>query len=182
MGHQEGSAMTTAPRYVGIDVAQSRLDRAVRPTGEHWHGTNDAAGLALLVTRLAESPPTLIVLEATGGYGRAVGSALADAGPPVAVVNPRQVRDFAKAAGKLAKTDALDAAALAHFAEAVQPTPRTVPREQDRALAAVLARRRQVVTMLTAAHNRLHTCPGRLVHPWPDPGTLLRGLPERYTG
>ena len=156
--------MTTAPHDVGSDGAKGRLDRAVRPTGAHWHVTNDAAGFALLITRLDESPPTLIVLEATGGDARAVVSALAAAGLPVAVVNPRQVRDFAKATGKLAKTDALDAAALAHFAEAVQPTPHTVPREQDRALAAVLARRRPVVTMLTAAQNRLHTAVAPVRH------------------
>ena len=149
--------MTTAPRYVGIDVAKGRLDLAVRPTGDHWHVANEATGIAQLVTRLDELRPALITPEATGGYERAVVSALAGSGLPVAVVNPRQVRDFAKATGKLAKTDALDAAALAHFAEAVQPTPRAAPREQDRALAAVLARRRQVVTMLTAEQNRLHT-------------------------
>jgi transposase len=149
--------MTTAPSYVGIDVAKGRLDLAMRPTGDHWHVANDATGIAQLVTRLDELRPALIALEATGGYERAVASALAGAGLPVAVVNPRQVRDFAKATGKLAKTDALDAGALAHFAEAVRPAPRTAPREQDQALAAVLARRRQVVTMLTAEQNRLHT-------------------------
>jgi hypothetical protein len=157
MGHQEGRAMTTPPRSVGIDVAKGRLDRAVRPTGDHWHVANDATGIAQLVTRLDELRPALITLEATGGYERAVVSALAGSGLPVAVVNPRQVRDFAKATGKLAKTDALDAAALAHFAEAVQPAPREAPREQDQALVAVLVRRRQVVTMLTAEQNRLHT-------------------------
>ncbi len=149
--------MTIAPCYVGIDVAKGRLDLAMRPTGDHWHVANDAMGLAQLVTRLDALRPALIALEATGGDERAGVSTLAGAGLPVAVVNPRQVRDCAKATGKLAKTDALDAAALAHVAEAVQPAPRTAPREQDQALAAVLARRRQVVSMLTAEQNRLHT-------------------------
>ena len=149
--------MTTPPRDVGIAVAKGRLDLAVRPTGDHRHVANEATGIAQLVTRLDELRPALITPEATGGDERAVVSALAGSGLPVAVVNPRQVRDFAEATGKLAKTDALDAAALAHFAEAVQPAPREAPREQDQAVVAVLVRRRQVVTMLTAEQNRLHT-------------------------
>ena len=128
--------MTAPPCFVGIDVAKGRLDLAMRPTGDRWHVANDATGIAQLVTRLDQLRPAVIALEATGGYERAVVSALAGAGLPVAVVNPRQVRDFAKATGKLAKTDALDARALAHFAEAVQPVPRAAPREQDQALAA----------------------------------------------
>ncbi len=149
--------MSAAPCYVGIDVAKARLDVAVRPSGETWSATNDAAGIAALVARLHDLQPALVVLEATGGYERPVLAALAAAGLAVAVVNPRQARDFAKATGQLAKTDALDARALAHFAEAVKPPARPVPAAQADVLGAVLARRRQLVEMLTAEQNRLHT-------------------------
>jgi transposase len=149
--------MTAVPCYVGIDVAKARLDVAIRPGGDGWHVANDAAGVATLVTRLHDLQPTLVVLEATGGYERPLATALAAAGLPLAVVNPRQARDFAKATGKLAKTDALDAQALAHFAAAVQPPVRPVPDADARALAAILARRGQVVAMLTAEQQRLAT-------------------------
>ncbi|MDP9372727.1 MAG: IS110 family transposase [Chloroflexota bacterium] len=149
--------MPSAPLFVGIDVAKDRLEVAIRPSGEQWSATNDADGLTALVTRLHDLQPTLVVLEASGGYERPLMAALAAAGLPVAVVNPRQVRDFAKATGKLAKTDALDARALAHFAEAVRPPARPVPGGEAQALAGVLARRRQLVEMLTAERNRLHT-------------------------
>ncbi|MDP9375460.1 MAG: IS110 family transposase [Chloroflexota bacterium] len=149
--------MSAAPCHVGIDVAKARLDVAVRPSGETWSATNDAAGIAALVARLHDLQPALVVLEATGGYERPVLAALAAAGLAVAVVNPRQARDFAKATGQLAKTDALDARALAHFAEAVKPPARPVPAAQADVLGAVLARRRQLVEMLTAEQNRLHT-------------------------
>src|SRR5688500_20341870 len=99
--------------FVGIDVATAHLDIALRPTGERWTVTNDDAGIAALVTRLQQFAPQRIVLEATGGYQRAVVAALAAAGLPVVVVNPRQARDFAKATGQLAKTDVLDARPLA---------------------------------------------------------------------
>ncbi|MDP9374900.1 MAG: transposase, partial [Chloroflexota bacterium] len=149
--------MPLTPCFVGIDVAKRRLDVAARPRGEQWSTTNDADGVAALVTRLHDLQPTLVVLEATGGYERPLTAALAGAGLPVAVINPRQARDFAKATGKLAKTDTLDARALAHFAEAVQPPARPVSDAQAQALAAVLARRRQLAEMLTAERNRLHT-------------------------
>ncbi len=110
--------MTHSPS-VGIDVAKDWLDVAVQPGGEHWRVAQDAAGLAGLVARLDALAPALVVLEASGGYERPVLAALTAAGLPVALVNPRQARDFAKATGKLAKTDALDAQALAHFAQAV---------------------------------------------------------------
>ena len=147
--------MTSLPRYVGIDVAQAHLDIALRPTGEQWRTATTEAAVADLVARLQAELPTLIVLEATGGLEIPVVAALAAAGLPVAVVNPRQVRAFAKAIGQLAKTDALDAQVLARFAEVVQPTPRTLPDEQTQALAALLARRRQIVAMLTAEQQRL---------------------------
>ncbi len=149
--------MTAAPCYVGIDVAKAQLDIAVRPSGDVWAVANDPAGVTTLVARLHELQPTLVVLEATGGYERPLTAALAAAGLPAAVVNPRQARDFAKATGKLAKTDALDAHALAHFAEAVQPPARSAPTAEAEVLGAVLARRRQLVEMLTAERNRLHT-------------------------
>ena len=149
--------MTTRPCYVGIDVAKAQLDTAVRPSGDRWLTANDVAGIAELVARLDALQPALIVLEATGGYERPLAAALAAAGLPLAVVNPRQVRDFARATGKLAKTDALDAQALAHFAEAVQPPARPVPNAEEAVLGAVLARRRQLVEMVTAEQNRLHT-------------------------
>jgi transposase len=143
------------PVTVGIDVAKARLDVAVRPTGERWQAPNDEGGLAALVERLVPLAPTLVVLEATGGLERLAAAAVAEAGLPVAVVNPRQVRDFARAVGQLAKTDALDAALLARFGEAVRPPPRPLPDAAQQALAALLARRRQVVAMLTAERQRL---------------------------
>jgi transposase len=145
--------------FVGIDVAKAQLDIALRPTGERWGVTNDDVGITALVTRLQAIAPQLIVLEATGGYQRAVVTALAAAGLPVVVVNPRQARAFAKATGQLAKTDVLDARALAHFADAVRPVPRPLPDGQTEELRALMARRRQLVTMRTAEQNRLGSTP-----------------------
>jgi transposase len=153
----------SAPQvFVGIDIAKAQLDMALRPTGERWAVTNDAPGIAALIARLQAAQPTLIVLEATGGYHRAVVVALAAAALPLVVVNPRQVRDFAKATGQLAKTDALDARAVAHFAEAVRPAPRPLPDAQTEELRALLARRRQLIAMRTAEQNRLETASPRL--------------------
>ena len=115
------------PLFVGIDVSKATLDVAVLPTGEAWTSPNDPDGIADLAARVAVLGPALVVLEATGRYEAACAAALATAGVPVAVVNPRQARDFAKATGRLAKTDALDAAVLARFAEAVRPEPRPLP-------------------------------------------------------
>jgi transposase len=154
--------MSASQVFVGIDVAKAQLDIALRPTGERWTVTNDEPGIAALVTRLQAVLPTLIVLEATGGYHRAVVAALVAAALPVVVVNPRQVRDFAKATGQLAKTDVLDACAVAHFAEAVRPVPRPLPDAQTEELRALLARRRQLIAMRTAAQNRLEHAPRRL--------------------
>ena len=153
----------SAPQiFVGIDVAKAQLDIALRPTGERWAVPNEDASLAPLVTQLQAVCPVLIVLEATGGYQRAVVAALVAAGLPVVVVNPRQARDFAKATGQLAKTDALDARALAHFADAVRPTPRPLPDAQTEELRALLARRRQLIGMRTAESNRLGSAPPRV--------------------
>lgn len=115
--------MSELPVVVGIDVAKARLDLAVRPSGEQRQVSNDASGIAEVVTYLHELAPQVIVLEATGGYEVPVVAELGTAGLAVAVVNPRQVRDFAKASGRLAKTDRLDAQVLAHFAEALHPIP-----------------------------------------------------------
>jgi transposase len=147
---------------VGIDVSKAQLDVALRPTDECWHVSHDAPGIATLVERLRTVQPTLVVLEATGGLEVPVTGALAEAGLPVVVVNPRHARDFAKATGRLAKTDTLDARGLAHFAEAVRPPPRPLPEAQAQALSALLTRRRQLVQMLTAERRRLQTAPQQI--------------------
>jgi len=140
--------------WIGIDVAKDQLDLAVHG-GKHWCARNDEAGVETVATDVVALAPTLVVLEATGGYERAVTAALAAKGLSVAVVNPRQVRDFAKATGVLAKTDELDARVLAHFAATVRPTPRTLADAQAQELKELVTRRRQVVSMLTAEKNRL---------------------------
>lgn len=154
--------MSDPQQFVGIDVAKAQLDIALRPTGECWDVPNDDAGIAALVAQLQAVRPTLIVLEATGGFQRAVVAALVAADLPVVVVNPRQARDFAKATGQLAKTDRLDARILAHFADAVRPPPRPVPDAQTAELRALLARRRQLVAMRTAEQHRLGSAPRRV--------------------
>lgn len=141
--------------FVGIDVSKAQLDVEIRPTGEKESVANDKAGIKALVKRLAKLQPTLIVLEATGGYERQVAQALVRAELPVVVVNPRQVRDFAKATGQLAKTDRIDAGVLAHFGEAVRPELRSLPDEVTLELRALTARRRQVIEMIGAETNRL---------------------------
>ena len=144
----------STPVFIGIDVSQARLDMAVRP-GSSFSLAHNESTIATLVEQLRALSPTLIVLEATGGMEVPLTSALSTAGLPVVVVNPRQVRDFAKASGRLAKTDALDAQVLAQFAEVMRPQPRPLPDAETRALAARLTRRRQLVEMLTAEKNRL---------------------------
>lgn len=143
-----------ASRYVGIDVSAATLDLAVHE-GRVTQAQNNASGIAAVVKELQAAPATLVVLEATGAYHREVTSALVAAGVPVAVVNPRQVRDFARSIGQLAKTDRLDAAILARFAAVVRPTPRPVPSDATLELAALIERRRQLVEMMTAEKNRL---------------------------
>ncbi len=143
--------------FVGIDVSKATLDVASRPTASGSTVANDDAGIAVLMTSLHQLRPTLIVLEATGGYELPVVRALVEAALPVIVANPRHVRDFAKATGRLAKTDRIDAQVLARFAEQVRPALRPLPTPATQALAALLARRRQLVEMLTAEKHRLHT-------------------------
>ena len=140
--------------FVGIDVAKDRLDVHVRPTGESFTVARDGEGIAALVERLGAVAPILIVLEATGGYETVVAAGLAAAGLPMAVVNPRQIRDFARATGRLAKTDPLDAAVIAHFAEAVRPPVRPLADPQARLLGELVARRRQLIEMIVAEGNR----------------------------
>jgi len=154
--------MVDVPCFVGIDVAKAQLDIAVRPSGERWAVPNDTDGVVTLVERLQPLHPTLIVLEATGGLERVATAALATAGLPVVVVNPRQARAFARATGQLAKTDALDARALAHFADVIRPTPRPLPDAQTQELRALLGRRQQLIGMRTAEQNRLAGASGRL--------------------
>ena len=147
--------MGTVSCFVGIDVSKARLEVAERPTGEAWAATNDGDGIAALAGRVQALQPFVVVVEATGGFEIPVAAALGAVELPVAVVNPRQVRDFAKAMGKLAKTDRIDAQVLALFAERVRPSPRPLPDAQTRELEALLARRRQVIEMLTMERNRL---------------------------
>ncbi len=140
--------------FVGVDVAKAQLDVHVHPSAERFQVARDDAGLSELAARLQRVGPVLVVLEATGGYEITAAAALGSAGLPVAVVNPRQIRDFARATGTLAKTDALDARMMALFAEAVQPPVRPLPTEQARALGELVARRRQLIEMLGAERNR----------------------------
>ena len=151
--------MSAEPVFVGIDVSKASLDVAVHRPATRWTVDYTEATLPSLVARLTALAPALIVLEATGGLEIPLVGALAAAGLPVVVVNPRQVRDFAKATGRLAKTDTLDAAVLAHFAAAVQPAVRPLPDAATQGLAAVVTRRRQLVDMLTAERNRLSCAP-----------------------
>ena len=154
--------MATAPTYVGIDVAKDRLDVVLRPSGEYLRVRNDEKGVRRVVDRLLEEGAALAVVEATGGLERPLAVSLDAAGVPVAVVNPRQVRDFAKSVGRLAKTDRIDAAVLARFAEAVRPEPRPLADERARELAALVGRRRQLLAMVTAEGNRLSRAPRSL--------------------
>jgi transposase len=155
--------MTDSTHYVGIDVSKAQLDWASRrPSGERHPVPNTEAGVSGLVEQWRVAPPTAIVVEATGRLEVPLVSALAAAALPVSVVNPRQVRDFAKATGRWAKKDAIDAAVLAQFAEAVRPTPRPVADEATQELRARLTRRRQLLDMRTAEQQRLNGAPRRL--------------------
>lgn len=142
-------------QWVGVDVSKATLDVAVRPADAQRSFPNDEMGIRALITELRALAPTQVVLEATGGYEVPVVSACAAAGLPVIVVNPRAVRAFARATGQLAKTDQLDAAILARFAEQVRPAPRPLADAEQQELEALLTRRRQLIDMLTAEKNRL---------------------------
>jgi transposase len=152
------------PRYyVGIDVSKERLEVCLMPEGEAFALANDQEGIDSLIERLEEAPPELVVLEASGRYERPAAAAIAAAGIPVAVVNPRQARDYAKATGRLAKTDRIDAEILARFAGAVGPKPSVLPDEE------ALTLRRQLSAMSIAESNRTQMGPGggRQAHPSP---------------
>lgn len=149
----------SAPTYVGIDVSKSQLDVALLPSAEYWSEPNDEAGIERVIQCLGALSPTLIVLEATGGLERPLTAALVQAQQPVVVVNPRQVRDFARATGQLAKTDRIDAAVLALFAERVRPKVREMADEALQELDALMTRRRQLLEMILAEHNRSLTAP-----------------------
>jgi transposase len=135
---------------VGIDVSKDRLDVAVRPTGESFVFKRTGLGIEDLVAQLEALSPKMVAIEATGGFEAVVAAGLTGAGLPVVVVNPAQVRAFAQALGKRAKTDLIDAAVIAHFAEATKPELRQMPDEMTRLLAGLVARRRQIVEMIAA--------------------------------
>jgi transposase len=149
------SGTPTHAQWVGIDVSKATLDVGVYPSGAHWQAANRQAAWDALAEQLTALAPERIVLEASGGYEAAVAAALVDHGLPVVVVNPRQVRDFARAIGQLAKTDRLDAEVLARFGEAIHPEVRALPDATTRAVRALVSRRRQLQEMLTAEQNRL---------------------------
>ena len=148
--------------FVGIDVSKRTLDVVTLHGGEHHTFTNDAKGIMAVAERLVALAPELIVMEATGAYEREVAVALVLAGLPVAVVNPRQVRDFAKATGKFAKTDKVDAGVIALFGERIRPEPRGVPEKEVRELDALVTRRGQLVAMITAEKNRRMMAPSSM--------------------
>ena len=147
--------MEEETRFVGIDISKAQVDVAVRPTGQRWVVSYDEAGVQQLVSELVDLGPALVLLEATGGLELPLVAALAAAALPVVVVNPRQVRDFGRATGVLAKTDVLDAAILAHFAEAVRPPVRPLREAEAQVLNSLAHRRHQVLTMLVSEKNRL---------------------------
>jgi len=153
------STMTTTESFVGIDVSKDELEISIRPTNKSLTFANTEDGIALMVEHLKTLSPSLIVLEATGGYEMAAVNALASKELPVVVVNARQIRDFAKSIGRLAKTDRIDAQVIAHFAQAVRPSLRPLKDEQTQRLDALNTRRRQLVKMITAEQNRLHQAP-----------------------
>ena len=153
----------SAPIFVGIDVSKDRLDVHVRPSGEAFAVVRDGEGLERLVADLRGRDVALVVLEATGGFEMTVAAALAGAGLPLAVINPRQIRDFARATGRLAKTDALDAEVIALFAERIRPEPRPIAGPDAQALAELVARRRQLVEMIGMEKNRARQARGKRV-------------------
>jgi transposase len=154
---KEDCLLEAPPIFVGIDVSKAQLDVAIRPSAQPLSVTNDPVGIKILVKQLKKLRPCLVVLEATGGLERQVVSALLNAKIAVFMVNPRHVRDFAKSIGQLAKTDRIDAAVIAHYAEAVRPKVRPLPDELTLELRAITARRRQIIDMIVAEKNRLAT-------------------------
>ena len=148
---------TIVEKFVGIDVSKSTLDVCIEPIGQTLHVTYDEAGISQIIGRLKEASPTLIVVEATGGLEVRIATELASKGLPVAVINPRQARDFAKATGRLAKTDQVDAAVLAEFAKAIRPQARPLKDADTRALDDMVSRRRQLIDIRVQETLRLGT-------------------------
>jgi transposase len=169
--------MDEVRRFVGIDVAKAALEVFIGSAGAAFSVANDEAGIRELLRQL--TPPDFVILEATGGLETPVASALATSGIAVAIVNPRQVRDFARATGRLAKTDRLDAEVLARFGEAVRPEARPLANEQAQALEALVTRRRQLIEMLTAEKNRRARAP-KVLHRSID--EHIRWLEKRLSG
>jgi transposase len=166
----------TTGEFIGIDVSKETLETGAHTTGETWSSPNEATAFDPLIKRLRALNPVRIVMEATGGYEMAVAAALYTAGLPVVVVNPRQVREFAKSTGRLAKTDKIDALVLAHFAEAIKPAVRPQPDQDTRELSSLMTRRRQLTEMLVAERNRLGTA-SAVVRP--DVQTHITWLEQR---
>ena len=151
--------MSNEEVYVGIDVSKAHLDVSVSSEARVWRTANNPEGIASLLESLGRVAPRLVGMESSGGYEYQAAAELTVAGYAVAVVNPRQVRDFGRSIGRNAKTDELDAAVLARFAEAVKPQVRPLPDEQDRELRALIRRRGDVVQMITSERNRLRQAP-----------------------
>jgi len=149
--------MKSESQFVGIDISKDRLDAFIRPQGTSFSEPNTDQGISMMVQRLFELQPEVILLEATGGYEAQIVAALAYARLPVIRINPRQVRDFAKATGRLAKTDRIDARVLAHFAEAIHPEPRLLPDQDQKELSALMSRHCQLIEMSVMEKNRMHT-------------------------
>ena len=156
----------TVEHFIGIDVSKDHLDTARRPSNEKLRFFNTDEGADALIQYLHPFKPTLIVLEATGRYHQLILGRLLAAGLPAIAINPRQARDFARAIGQLAKTDRIDAAVLAEFAEKIRPELRSIPDDATQELEALCTRRRQLVTMLGAEKNRIHTAPKTVPHPY----------------
>lgn len=154
-------AVMQTGQWVGIDVSQASLDIATRPGNEYWHESNQSAGWRQLSRRLSQLSVNRVVLESTGGLERGVVQHLQQAGFAVTVINPKRGRDFAKACGRLAKTDRIDAQVLAHFAEAIQPEPQSAASDWQQALSDLVHRRRQVVEIINSEKRRLHSVRNR---------------------
>jgi transposase len=166
--------MSSPQPFVGIDVSAKRLDVAVLPGGSHFTLANTDSGIASLAGRLGDLNPQIVVLEATGGYELPVAYALSEANLPVVIMNPKVLRHFAKATGKLAKTDKLDAQVLAHYAQAIQPPVRPLKDQHQAELATLMSRRRQLRDMITMEENRRRTTTPRVRG---NPG-VLAATPE----
>jgi transposase len=162
-GDEEGSQKMATQHWVGIDVSKAVLDVHELPLGESWSVANDGRGIAALVKRVASLPDALVILEATGGYQHEAAVELSRGGIAVAIVNPRQVKDFGRALGQLAKTDKISAEVLALFGERVRPEARFLSDSRQELLSALVQRRRQLLEMLTAEKNRLGMTRARVV-------------------